>query len=285
VSAEQPCGNILAGVGPFAIERGLVTPSKEVTPVRVRMVNTGARATVHVPTPAGRVEYAGTTAISGVPGTAARLIIDFRDTAGSVAPALLPTGNRVDTVDGVPVTLIDNGMPVAILAATSVGVTGHETPEELESSQALRERVESLRLAAGVLMGLGDVATTTVPKMCLVAPPAQGGTLATRMFIPHRVHTAIGVLAAVTVGTAAAIPGTVAAAVAGPGPTGDGTDDATAGEVIRLEHPTGWFDVVIDVSATADGITVGRSSIVRTARLLLDGVVYPGPLRTLEERP
>jgi 4-oxalomesaconate tautomerase len=281
VSAEQPCGNILAGVGPFAIERGLVAPSGEVTPVRVRMANTRALATVHVPTPAGRVEYAGTTAISGVPGTAARLIIDFRDTAGSVAPALLPTGNRVDTVDGVPATLIDNGMPVAILDATSVGVTGHETPAELESNPALRQRVESLRLAAGALMGLGHVATTTVPKMCLVAPPAQGGTLATRMFIPHRVHTAIGVLAAVTVGTAVAIPGTVAAAVARPA----GADDVTSAGVIRLEHPTGWFDVVIDVSVTPDGVTVGRSSIVRTARLLLDGIVYPGPLRTLEERP
>jgi 4-oxalomesaconate tautomerase len=130
-------------------------------------------------------------------------------------------------------------------------------------------------------MGLGDVATTTVPKMCLVAPPAQGGTLATRMFIPHRVHTAIGVLAAVTVGTAVAIPGTVAAAVARPA----GADDVTSAGVIRLEHPTGWFDVVIDVSVTPDGVTVGRSSIVRTARLLLDGIVYPGPLRTLEERP
>lgn len=281
VSAEQPCGNILAGVGPFAIERGLVSPFGEVTPVRVRMVNTGARATVHVPTPAGRVEYDGTTAIAGVPGTAARIVIDFWDTAGSVAPALLPTGNRVDTVNGVPMTLIDNGMPVAILDATSVGVTGHETPEELESNTDLRQQVESLRLAAGLSMGLGDVAATTVPKMCLAAPPTQSGTLATRMFIPHRVHTAIGVLAAVTVGTAVAIPGTVAADVVSRGSSGHATDDPAPADVIRLEHPTGWFDVVIDVSATQDDISVGRSSIVRTARLLLDGAVYPGPPRSL----
>jgi 4-oxalomesaconate tautomerase len=270
VSAEQPCGNILAGVGPFAIERGLVKPAGEVTPVRVRMVNTGALATVHVPTPGGRVEYDGDTAIAGVPGTAARLVIDFLDTAGSVAGSLLPTGNVSDTIDGVDMMLIDNGMPVAILDATSLGVTGHEEPAELESNAGLTTRVEALRLAAGALMGLGDVTSTTVPKMCLVTRPSQGGSLATRMFIPHRVHTAIGVLAAVTVGTAAAIPNSIAARRCRP------VADATVpADVVRLEHPTGWFDVVVDVSVDPDGIHVGRSAIVSTARLLLDGVVHP----------
>src|SRR5262249_51227805 len=131
------------GVGPFALERGLVKPAGLVTPVRVRMVNTGALAVVHVPTPDGQVEYAGSTAIDGVPGTAARLVIDFHDTAGSVAPALLPTGNIVDDVDGLPATLIDNGMPVAIVAASALGVTGYETPAQLEADTALRERVEA----------------------------------------------------------------------------------------------------------------------------------------------
>src|SRR5262245_58276578 len=172
VSAEQPCGNILAGVGPFAIERGLVPAKSPVTPVAIRMVNTGAVAVVHVPTPEGHVEYEGTTAINGVPGTAARLLIELRDTAGSVAPSLLPTGNVVDDVDGVAMTLIDNGMPVAIMAAEAIGVSGYESPAELEASTALRTRMEELRLRAGELMGLGDVTTTTVPKMCLVAPPA-----------------------------------------------------------------------------------------------------------------
>jgi 4-oxalomesaconate tautomerase len=268
VSAEQPCGNILAGVGPFAIERGLVAPADPVTPVRIRMVNTGAIATVHVPTVDGQVRYDGDTAIDGVPGTAARIVIDFLDTAGSVAPALLPTGHAVDDVDGTEATLIDNGMPVAIVDAAALGVTGYETPSELEALEAVGRRVEALRLRAGELMGLGDVATSTVPKMCLVAPPAAGGSLATRMFIPHRVHASIGVLAAVTVGTAAAIPGTVAARHARP-VTGLPAD------VVRLEHPAGWFDAVVSVSADPDGITVGRSAIVRTARLLLDGTVYP----------
>ena len=175
------------------------------------MVNTGAVAVVQVPTPDGQVEYAGSTAIAGVPGTAARLVIDFRDTAGSVAPTLLPTGNVIDDVDGLSATFIDNGMPVAIVAAAALGVTGYETPAELEGNRALRERVEAFRLKAGVLMGLGDVATTTVPKICLVAPPSANGSLATRMFIPHRVHTSIGVLAAVTVATAAVIEGSAAA--------------------------------------------------------------------------
>jgi len=264
VSAEQPCGNILAGVGPFAIERGLIALAGPITPVRVRMVNTGALAVIHVPTPHGRVEYRGSTAISGVPGTAARILIDFHDTAGSVAPALLPTGNLVDDVTGTEITLIDNGMPVAIVAAADVGVTGYEPPAELESLPSLRERVERLRLESGRLMGLGDVAGTTVPKVCLVAAPAAGGTLSTRMFIPHRVHTSIGVLAAVTVGTATAITGTVAARAAHPLP-----------DVVRLEHPNGWFDAVIDVSSDGGAIRVGRSAIVSTARLLLDGVVFP----------
>jgi 4-oxalomesaconate tautomerase len=268
VSAEQPCGNILAGVGPFAIERGLVAASDAVTPVRIRMVNTGAVAVVHVPTPDGQVEYAGTTGIAGVPGTAARLVVDFRDTAGSVASALLPTGNVVDDVDGLRATLIDNGMPVAIVAAAALGVTGYETPAELEADTTLRRRVEALRLKAGVLMGLGDVATTTVPKICLVAPPASGGSLATRMFIPDRVHTSIGVLAAITVATAAVIDGSAAAPVYRP-----------IGDVVRLEHPTGWFDAVVDVTTGPDGIQVGRSAIVSTARLLLDGTVHPRPTR------
>jgi 4-oxalomesaconate tautomerase len=266
VSAEQPCGNILAGVGPFAIERDLVAATGAVTPVRIRMVNTGAIAIVHVPTPDGQVDYAGTTAIAGVPGTAARLLIDFRDTAGSVAPALLPTGNVIDDVDGLPATLIDNGMPVAIVTAASLGLTGSETPAELEANAALCRRVEDFRLKAGVLMGLGDVATTTVPKICLVALPGTGGSLSTRMFIPHRVHTSIGVLAAVTVATAAVIEGSAAARVYRP-----------IADVVRLEHPTGWFDTVVDVAAGPEGIHIGRSAIVSTARLLLDGIVHPRP--------
>ncbi|MBB2944459.1 4-oxalomesaconate tautomerase [Actinoplanes lutulentus] len=259
VSAEQPCGNILAGVGPFAIERALVSASGDTTRVRVRMVNTGALATVHVPTSNGRPVYAGDTAISGVPGTAARLLVEFQDTAGSVAGSLLPTGNAVDDLDGTPATLIDNGMPVVVMTARSLGVTGYETPAQLEADGRLRRRIEELRLAAGKLMGLGDVSASTVPKMCLISPPAKGGALSTRMFIPHRVHTQIGVLAAVTVGTAVALPGSVASI--------DTNADAQ-GSTIRIEHPTGFTDVVIDLDA-------GTSAIVSTARLIMEGRVHP----------
>jgi 4-oxalomesaconate tautomerase len=254
VSVEQPCGNILAGVGPFAIERGLVPVAGDVTPVRVRMVNTGALAVVSVPTPDGRVEYAGDTVLSGVPGSAARIEVEFRDTAGSVVAGLLPTGRVLDDLDGVPATLIDNGMPVVLMTARSLGVTGRETPAGLEADGRLCRRVEALRLLAGELMGLGDVRASTVPKMCLISPPANGGTLATRMFIPRRVHASIGVLAAVTVGTAVAMPGSVA--------------HTSHSGTIRLEHPSGFSDVVIDLGA-------GRSAVVSTARLLLDGRVHP----------
>ncbi|BBH71542.1 hypothetical protein ACTI_82270 [Actinoplanes sp. OR16] len=252
VSAEQPCGNILAGVGPFAVERGLVPipHDHDIAPVRVRMVNTGALATVHVPVRHGRPVYAGETAISGVPGTAARLLVEFRDTAGSVAGALLPTGNVIDDLGGVPATLIDNGMPVVVMKARDLGVTGYETPAQLEADGRLRRRIEELRLTAGKMMGLGEVGASTVPKMGLISPPVHGGTVSTRMFIPHRVHTQIGVLAAITVGTALTLTG------------------SDVGPDIRIEHPTGFTDVVIDSDA-------GTSAVVSTARLLLDGRVHP----------
>lgn len=255
VGTAQTCGNLLAGVGPFALERGLVPAAGPVTPVRVRMVNTGGLATVHVPTPDGRPEYAGDTALSGVPGTAARILVEFAETAA----APLPTGQVAEDLDGVPATLVDRGMPVVVLAAADLGVTGYESPADLESRAGLRDRVEGLRLAAGERMGLGDVRATTVPKMCLVAPPARGGSLCTRVFIPHRVHASIGVLAAVTVGAATAMPGSVAAAHTRP----------LAG-VVRLEHPSGWFDVIAGA---------GRAAVVSTARPLMDGRVFPGPRR------
>ncbi|WP_433825270.1 4-oxalomesaconate tautomerase [Actinoplanes sp. CA-015351] len=258
VSAEQPCGNILAGVGPFALERGLVVSHDHTARVRVRMVNTGALATVHVPVADGRPVYSGDTAISGVPGTASRLLVEFHDLAGSVTGALFPTGNRVDQLDGIRATLIDNGMPVVLIEASSLGITGHESPTRLEYHETLRDRIEKLRLLAGDLMGLGDVRDQTVPKMCLVAPPIDGGSLCTRMFIPHRVHGQIGVLAAASVGAAAALRGTVAAGVLSPAPRG----------FVRLEHPTGWFDVDAEMDT-------GRTAIVSTARLLLDGIVHP----------
>jgi 4-oxalomesaconate tautomerase len=266
VSDAQPCGNILAAVGPAAIERGLVAVAGAVTPVRIHMLNTGEIATAKVATPDGRVRYAGGAAIDGVPGTAAAVPLMFEALAGSMTGALLPTGNTVDVIDGVDCTLIDNGMPCVVLRAADVGATGAETREALEADAGLKGRLEAIRLAAGPRMNLGDVAAKSVPKMILVAAPAAGGAISTRSFIPHRVHASIGVLAAVTVATACLRPGGPAAALA----------VVPADGRFRIEHPGGAAEVLLDVAA--DG-TLRGAGTVRTARKLFDGRVFPGPPR------
>lgn len=261
VSDRQNCGNLLAGVAGFAVERGLVPAGDERTTVRIRMVNSDSVATATIATPGGVVEYAGDVAISGVPGTAAPVLLDFADTAGSATGALLPTGSTVDIIDDVPVTCVDNGMPVVVLPAVAFGVTGYETPAELEADERLRARLERIRLQAGELMGLGDVTAASVPKLTLVAAPRDGGTIATRTFIPHRCHASIGVLGAVTVATACALStGAAHELAAGGGPR------------YRLEHPTGHLDVEVELDETG---AVLRSGVVRTARKLLDGVAFP----------
>ena len=263
VSDGQNCGNILAGVGPFAIERGLVAANADVTPVAIFMENTGQVAVAQVQTPGGRVTYSGDAAIDGVPGTAAPIALMFRDTAGSTCGALLPTGNLVDQVAGTKVTLIDNGMPCIIILAEDMGITGHESRETLDTDTGLKTRLEAIRLAAGPLMNLGDVTDKSVPKMMLVAPPAAGGSLAVRSFIPHRCHAGIGVLGAVSVATAALLPGSPAAAVANLPPGSIKT--------IVIEHPTGVTECVVTVD---DAGQVVEAGMLRTARLLMDGKVF-----------
>jgi len=268
VTDKQNCGNLLAGVGPFAVERGLVAARGERAEVRIRMLNTGGIATARFALNDGRPRYDGTCAIAGVPGTAAPIELEFADTAGSSCGALFPTGNALDTVAGIDVTCVDNGMPVVVLAAEAVGVSGGESCAELEGDAGLRRRVEDVRLAAGPLMGLGDVKELTIPKMTLVSAPADGGTLRTRTFIPHRCHDAIGVLGAVSVATAALIPGTAAATVAAP---------VTQPSRVTVEHPTGTLDATVELRGV-DGnvirIEVVRAGILRTARKLMDGMVF-----------
>ena len=269
VTDKQNCGNLLAGVGPFALERNLVAALGTEAAVRIRMLNTGGIATARFPVRFGKPVYTGDCFIAGVPGTAAPVALEFADTAGSTCGALFPTGQVVDVIDGVEVTCIDNGMPVVILRASDVGVTGRETCEELETNMELRSKVESIRLAAGPLMGLGDVAKSTVPKMTLVSVATDGGTLCTRTFIPHRCHDAIGVLGAVSVATAALVPGTPAASVSVFPPGG------LPGRV-TVEHPTGSLDATVDVVIDPDGVAVAqRSGILRTTRKLMDGTVFP----------
>lgn len=267
VSDSQNCGNILTGVGPWAIENGLVAAAGATTSVRIHMVNTASVAVAHVPTPNGLVEYEGETRIDGVPGTAAGISIDFLDVAGSSCGALFPTGNVSDRVAGIQVTCIDNGMPVVVLAAADFGLSGDESPEALEANAALKERVEKIRLELGPRMNLGDVAKKTVPKMSLVSPARHGGQLNTRTFIPHRVHEAIGVLGAVSVATACAVPGTVAERIAG--------RTASAGlRRLEIEHPSGFFTVEMDVAGSGGDLRVNRSALLRTARKLMRGEVY-----------
>lgn len=268
VSDSQNCGNILAGVAPFAIEQGLVQANGNPTSVRIRMSNTGSLTIASVPTRDGCVDYRGDARIDGVPGTSAPIVLDFRDIAGSSCGAMLPTGNVVDNIGDYQVTCIDNGMPVVLVRADSVGKTGLETPEELEADRELKKTIEGIRLAAGPLMGLGDVAKKTVPKMCLVSAPQQGGLIATRTFIPHRVHEAIGVLGAVSVATACVIEGTVAQQIVSlrvePG-----------SHKIDVEHPTGFFTVQIAFDTDDEAnVRVTQSALLRTARKIMSGTLY-----------
>lgn len=264
VSDAQGCGNILAAVGPAAIERGLVAAQDGETPVRIHMLNTGEVALARVQTPAGRVTYAGKAAIDGVPGTAAPVPLLFQNIAGSLCGALLPTGRAVDVIEGVDCTLIDNGMPCVVMRADAFGLTGQESREELDASEALKARIEAIRLKAGPLMNLGNVTEKSVPKMTLVSAPSRGGTIGTRSFIPHRCHASIGVFAAVSVATACTLPGSPAAGLAQLPPDGR----------FLIEHPTGAAEVLLEQDAAG---RVTAAGTIRTARKLMDGHAYPSP--------
>ncbi|MEX2654109.1 MAG: 4-oxalomesaconate tautomerase [Acidimicrobiia bacterium] len=268
VTDRQNCGNMLAAVGPFAVERGLAGVEDGTATVRILMRNTGGLAVAMFPVQGSLPVYEGETEISGVPGSAARIEIDFAGIAGASSGSLLPTGNPTDVLSGVEATLVDNGMPVVVVVAAAVGIDGHETCAQLETDGDLREKLEAIRLEAGPLMGLGDVSEATVPKVTLVSPPRQGGAVSTRTFIPHRCHDAIGVLGAVSVATACLIPGSVAAGVVGP---------RTESDVVVLEHPTGSFEARVTMRFDNGVPVVERAGITRTARKLMDGIVYPRP--------
>lgn len=278
VDTTPNCGNMLAAVVPFALERGLIQAQGDTTTVRVLTLNTDMQCDVTVQTPlnaAGQrqVEYEGSAKIDGVPGTSAPITINFLDTAGSVCAGLLPTGQVLDvvTVEGagfapftLPVTCIDNGMPLVMFKASDVGRTGYESVAELNADTDLKTRIEALRIQTGHLMGLGDVTTKNYPKMTLIAAPRDGGSLCTRSFIPHVCHDAIGVLAAVTVGTACVLKGSVCDGVA---VMHDGNT-----QVVSVEHPTGEFSVELGLDPT-DPQKVTRAALLRTARLIMRGEV------------
>lgn len=272
VDTTPNCGNILAGVGPFAVEAGLVRAQPGNTRVTVHMVNSGKLCELLLTTPDGVMEYDGDTAIDGVPGTAAAVICNYLNVAGSICGALLPTGNVVDSVGGVQVTCVDNGMPVVALLAKDFGLTGYESPEQLNGDQALKSRLESIRVELGPMMNLGDVADKAVPKMCLISPARHGGLINTRTFIPHKCHSAVGVLGAVSAATAAIIPGSVA----------EGLVNVPPGETkqISVEHPSGEFSISLEIDESGELPEIKKAGVLRTARLLSRGVLFvPAPAK------
>lgn len=262
VDSTANCGNMLAAVVPFALETGLARAQGATTTLRVLTLNTGMQCDITVQTPDGQVRYDGEARIDGVPGTAAPVTIDFLDTAGSVCASLLPTGNIKDVIDGIEVTCIDNGMPLVLLRADSVERSGYESVGQLNADDALKARIERLRIACGHAMGLGDVTARNYPKMTLIAPPRAGGAIATRSFIPHVCHDAIGVLAAVTVATACVLEGSVADGIAVP----------TSGGTVSVEHPSGEFSVELEADPL-DPQHITRAALLRTARLIMRGDV------------
>ena len=267
VSDAQNCGNILAGVGPFAVEKRLFQPTGDRSELRVYLENSNQVVKLTIETPGGQISYRGDARIDGVPGTSAPVLQDFPDAAGSSCGALLPTGNLVDQIDGVAVTMIDNGMPVVVMKAEDVGISGYEDRENLEANTELKARLEAIRLQAGPLMNLGDVTNKTVPKMTMVAPPRHGGALTTRTFIPHRCHASIGVLGAVSVATAALLEGSPANLVAEL-PEGDQ-------KPILVEHPLGELTVVMQLDVESGLVTIHKAAVLRTARKLFQGKVFP----------
>jgi 4-oxalomesaconate tautomerase len=273
VSDRQNCGNLLAGIGPFAVERGLLQAGQERTSARIRMVNSGDLATATFPTPGGRVDYMGDTEISGVPRGAAAIVIEFPSGAGP----LLPTGRVRDTVAGVEVTCVDNGMATVLIRAEDLRVTGYESPTDLEANAELAARLHEIRLWAGELMGLGDVGGSTVPKLTLLAPPRSGGAVTTRTFIPVRCHTSIGVLGAASVAAGLRIEGGVGVSVA---------ELSGEGDRLRIEHPTGFTDIESSLGLTSDGQPKAlHTAAVRTARKIFDGTVFPQPPTPSYARP
>ncbi|MEM6974640.1 MAG: 4-oxalomesaconate tautomerase [Pseudomonadota bacterium] len=269
VDYKPTCGNILSGVGPAAIEMGLIEPEDGETTIRIRAVNTGARVVATIQTPGGRVRYDGETAIDGVPGIAAPIGLQFMDTVGGVTGAFLPTGNLIDEIDGIQVTCMDVTMPMVIARAEDFGLTGHESRDELDANEAFYARMEPIRIEAGRRMGLGDVTKSVTPKFGLLAPARSGGTIATRYFMPWKCHPTMAVTGSQCLASCVLTPGSVASGMAAiPNET-----PAT----ITLEHASGQIDVLVDFENGANGFELRSAGVVRTARKLAEGSIFvPG---------
>lgn len=266
VDTNPSCGNMLAGVGPFAIERGMVKAEEGVTRVMIYNVNTDSRIEAIIQTPGGRVRYTGDVAIDGVPGTAAPVRLNFADIVGSKTAGLLPTGKAQELIDGVPATLIDVAMPMVIFRAQDFGKTGYETPKELDADRDFFARLEALRREAGRRMGLGDVSDKVIPKAAILAPPRHGGAVTSRYFVPHKTHAAHAVTGAICVSTCAMMEGSVADGIAVRPPGDD--------RLVVVEHPSGVFEVALATRGQGAAMDVVGGGVIRTARKIMDGQVF-----------
>lgn len=271
VDFNPNCGNMLAAVGPYAIETGLVPACDPVTHVRIHNVNTGAVINATVQTPGGVVNYEGEASINGVPGTSAPVYLEFSNIVGGKTGQLFPTGQALDVIDGVEATCIDVAMPMVLMKASDFGITGYESKAELDANKALIARFEAIRRKAGERMGMGDVSEKVVPKVGLLAAPrgeapAGGAAITSRYFVPWNCHAAHAVTGALCVGAAMMLPGTIARQII-PAPAGPFAD-------IVIEHPTGTLGVAIETAGEGEAMTIRGGSFLRTARLLFAGEVF-----------
>lgn len=267
VDFSPSCGNILAGVGPAAIEMGLIEPEDGQTTVRIRAVNTGSLIVADVQTPGREIEYEGSARIDGVPGTAAPIRLDFSEVIGSKTGRLFPTGNRVDEINGVRVSCVDAAMPMVVARASDFELSGHESKEELDAMPAFYDRMEPIRIEAGRRMGFGDVSHNVVPKFAVLAPPRRGGTIASRYFMPWDCHPSYAVTGGIGLSACILSPGTIAETVLVDRPTGPTTS-------IFIEHPSGSLEIVADFTIAGADLDLRRIGTLRTARKIASGRVF-----------
>jgi 2-methylaconitate isomerase len=282
------CGNISSAIGPFAIDEKLVPAREPVTVVRIHNTNTGKLIHSHVPVEACHASIRGDFVLDGVPGTGARIALDFLDPGGAVTGRLLPTGHAQDVLEvpglgSVTASLVDATNPMVFVRAKDLGLDGTERPDDLDGRVALQAHLEVIRAASAVRMGLASTvedasrSSTAVPKIALLAPPASYRTLAGCPVEPHAVdlvarmvsmgktHRAFALTGAMCLAVAARISGTLAQEAASlAGARGD----------VRIGHPSGVLPVAAAVEPGVDGTPVAQTvTVYRTARRLMEGYV------------